>query len=143
MNRGLLAVALATVALAACDKADRGSEPQFSGDRIKSDVAFLADDKLEGRYIGSPGHETAARYVAARFAALGLKPGNHGSWYQQIPFAEAERKVGAPSGVTIAASDSPMGWMSAFTRTARFPINASTPSGVRRLWARRSRNRLE
>ena len=77
------------------------SEPQFSGDRIKSDVAFLADDKLEGRYIGSPGHETAARYVAAEFAALGLKPGNHGSWYQQIPFAEAERKVGAPSGVTI------------------------------------------
>ncbi|HUP68002.1 MAG TPA: M28 family metallopeptidase [Sphingomicrobium sp.] len=102
MKRGLLAVAMAAVALVACGQSDGGSEPQFSGDRIKSDVAFLADDKLEGRFTGTPGHETAARFVAARFAALGLKPGNHGSWYQQIPFAQAERKGGAPSGVTIA-----------------------------------------
>jgi hypothetical protein len=101
MKGYFLAVALATATLAACRGSGGNSEPQFSGDRIKSDVAFLADDKLEGRYTGSPGHETAARYVAARFAALGLQQGNHGSWYQQIPFAEAERKAGAPSGVAI------------------------------------------
>ena len=101
MNRRLLAAALATAALAACGQSDDTPQPQFSGDRIKSDVAFLADDKLEGRYTGSPGYEIAARYVAARFAALGLKPANRGSWYQEVPFAEAERKPGAPSGITI------------------------------------------
>ena len=100
MDRRFLAVALAAATLGACGSEDSAA-PQFSGDRIKSDVAFLADDKLEGRYTGSPGYEIAARYVAARFAALGLQPGDHGSWYQQVAFAEAERKPGAPSGITI------------------------------------------
>lgn len=101
MKGYFLAVALAAATLSACGASRQTADPQFSGDRIKSDVTFLADDKLEGRYTGSSGHETAARFVAARFAALGLQPGNHGSWYQDIPFAEADRKPGALSGVTI------------------------------------------
>jgi hypothetical protein len=101
MKRHLLAVAVAAAALSGCGRDNPSSEPQFSGDRIKADVSFLADDRLEGRYTGSPGHEIAARYVAARFAALGLKPANNGSWFQEIPFAESERRMGAPSGVTI------------------------------------------
>src|SRR4051812_22142426 len=79
MDGRFLAVALMAAALGACGGSEDRSEPQFSGDRIKSDVAFLADDKLEGRYTGSPGYEIAARFVAARFAALGLQPGNRGS----------------------------------------------------------------
>jgi hypothetical protein len=35
---------------------------------VKADVAFLADDLLEGRDTGSIGYEIAARYVAQRFA---------------------------------------------------------------------------
>ena len=101
MTGRLLAVALAAAATAACNGSQPDSQPQFSGDRMKADVAFLADDKLEGRYTGSPGYEIAARYVAARFAALGLQPGNAGSWYQEVPFAEAERRQGSPSAVTI------------------------------------------
>ena len=41
-------------------------------DRIRADITFLSDDLLEGRDVGSPGHEIAARFVAQRFAALGL-----------------------------------------------------------------------
>lgn len=58
----------------------------FSPDRIRADVAYLADDKLEGRGTGTKGYDLAARYVADRFAALGLKPGTSSGWYQTIPF---------------------------------------------------------
>ncbi|GJG87902.1 aminopeptidase [Gemmatimonadetes bacterium T265] len=42
--------------------------------RVQADVAFLAAPRLEGRFTGSPGADTAAAYVARRFGALGLKP---------------------------------------------------------------------
>ncbi len=43
-------------------------------ERVRADVAYLASPRLEGRYTGSPGADTAAAYVARRFAALGLRP---------------------------------------------------------------------
>lgn len=46
--------------------------PQFSADRFRAHVAFLADDALEGRDTGSRGEAAAAAYVADQFMALGL-----------------------------------------------------------------------
>ncbi|HEY1225695.1 MAG TPA: aminopeptidase, partial [Ramlibacter sp.] len=63
----------AVLALAAASPIQ--AEPIFSADAFKSHVAFLADDMLEGRYTGSPGHEIAVRYIASQFTALGLRPG--------------------------------------------------------------------
>ena len=64
--------------------------PSFSADRFRAHVAFLADDRLEGRDTGSRGHEIAAAYVASQFLGLGLQPGGeNGSWYQQVPFRSA------------------------------------------------------
>src|SRR5580704_6738506 len=37
-----------------------------------SHVRFLADDKLEGRNVGSAGFETAADYVVHQFEGAGL-----------------------------------------------------------------------
>lgn len=66
--------------------------PAFTPEAFRAHVAFLSDDLLEGRDIGSRGHEIAARYVASRFEALGLKPGgDKGGWYQRIPFAQVRR----------------------------------------------------
>ena len=42
--------------------------------RIQQDVTYLASDKLEGRLTGSNGATEAARYIAAEFKRLGLKP---------------------------------------------------------------------
>ncbi|HWJ71022.1 MAG TPA: M28 family metallopeptidase [Sphingobium sp.] len=76
-------------------------DPRFSAARVKADISFLADDLLEGRDTGSVGHEIAARFVAQRFAALGLAPmGDAGGWFQRITFQQTERRD-APSGVTI------------------------------------------
>jgi hypothetical protein len=80
-------------------------QPQFSGERIKADVSFLADDLLEGRLTGTRGYELAARFVANRFAMLSLTPGNNGSWFQQVPFAEAKRREDAPSYIRIGGAE--------------------------------------
>ncbi|MEO1251112.1 MAG: M28 family metallopeptidase [Pseudomonadota bacterium] len=57
-----------------------------TSDRLKSDVAFLADDALQGREAGTPGYDAAADYVAARLAGLGVAPGANGEWFQRVPF---------------------------------------------------------
>jgi hypothetical protein len=42
--------------------------------RLQRDIAYLASDQLEGRFTGSAGADSAAAYVARRFAELKLRP---------------------------------------------------------------------
>jgi len=64
-------------------------EPQFSADRFRAHVTFLADDLLEGRGTGQRGHLLAAHYVAQQFHGLGLKPaGDNGTWFQAVKLQE-------------------------------------------------------
>ncbi|RYD46593.1 MAG: peptidase M28, partial [Sphingomonadales bacterium] len=89
-----LSLGLAPAALAQTSS----GEPVFSADEVRAHVSFLADDLLEGRNAGTRGYDVAARYVATRFAALGLKPGApDGSWYQQVPLAEYELDAAKPA----------------------------------------------
>jgi hypothetical protein len=83
-----LAAASAAILLSATALGQNAAAPDFSPDRFRSHVAFLADDLLEGRNTGERGHEIAARYVVSHFEGLGLKPANNGSWYQQVPFVQ-------------------------------------------------------
>jgi len=56
---------------------------------FRAHMSFLADDLLEGRGTGKRGHEIAARYVAAEFEGMGLKPaGIDGTYYQPVPLRE-------------------------------------------------------
>jgi hypothetical protein len=50
------------------------------------DIKFLSDDRLAGRLTGSPGADTAAAYLARRFAAVGLQPAA-GGWFQAFSIA--------------------------------------------------------
>ena len=54
------------------------------GRRWWSHVAFLADDALEGRDTGSPGHRKAAEYVAGEFGKLGLRPAGTDGFLQPV-----------------------------------------------------------
>ena len=96
------AAASAAVMLSAAAFAQVAPAPDFSADRFRSHVAFLADDLLEGRNTGERGYEIAARYVATRFAGLGLKPANNGNWYQEVPFVRFGLAE-APARLTIGA----------------------------------------
>ena len=93
------AVAAGAVSLAAAAAFAQGT-PTFTPAAFRAHVEFLADDRLQGRDAGTPGYDAAARYVADRFAALGLKPAANGSWFQPVRFAEYQLG-GAPSEVRI------------------------------------------
>ena len=52
---------------------------------IRADMAFLADDLLEGRATGTRGYMLAAKYIGSQYAQLGLKPaGEKGTFYQTV-----------------------------------------------------------
>ncbi len=74
---------------------------EFSANRIKADITFLADDLLLGRDTGSVGHRIAANYVAAEFSRLGVKPmGDNGTYFQEVSFNKAKLDD-EKSGMTI------------------------------------------
>ncbi|UUL82156.1 M20/M25/M40 family metallo-hydrolase [Sphingomonas qomolangmaensis] len=81
--------------------AQTGPAPAITPEGVRAHVEFLADDLLEGRDAGTRGHEIAARYVATQFQALGLKPANGDSWYQQVPLEMRALGEPATSFVTI------------------------------------------
>jgi hypothetical protein len=77
------------------------AQTDFSADRFKAHVTFLADDVLEGREAGTRGHEIAARYVASQFALLGVRPGaTGGSYFEKVNLQEA-RVTGASPRLTL------------------------------------------
>jgi hypothetical protein len=65
-----------TMLLGACHAADPALAPAApdAADRLRSDIAYLADDRLEGRGTGTAGNDSAAAWLARRDAALGLRP---------------------------------------------------------------------
>jgi Zn-dependent M28 family amino/carboxypeptidase len=88
MNKPLLlAVAALPLIAAAPPPTDAPADPLAAS--FRSHVAFLADDLLEGRGLGSRGHEIAANYIAQHFARLGLQPAGTNGWFQRIQFAES------------------------------------------------------
>ena len=51
-------------------------------------VKTLSSDAFEGRGPGTPGEEKSVDYIRAQFERIGLKPGNDGSWFQDVPMTE-------------------------------------------------------
>jgi hypothetical protein len=53
---------------------------------MRAHVGFLASDEMKGREAGTPEYDIAARYVAAQFETMGLKPaGAKDSYLQPVP----------------------------------------------------------
>lgn len=95
----LLLAPLALALLVACSRSPApepattvAAAPEGGDRRIQADVAFLADDLLEGRAAGTRGYDLAALYVANRYRAIGLQPaGDDGSYFQRVPLLEGRR----------------------------------------------------
>jgi Zn-dependent M28 family amino/carboxypeptidase len=65
-----------------------------------SHVEALANDGMEGRNTGSPGHKRAAEYVAAQFKKSGLEPAGVGGYIQPVAF-KTRRIVEAQSSLAL------------------------------------------
>jgi hypothetical protein len=76
--RRLLATIACCLCVAIVGRAD--------ADRWWSYVKVLADDSMEGRNTGSPGHKRAAEYVAVQFEKAGLEPAGTDGFIQAIKF---------------------------------------------------------
>jgi len=99
MRQLIAALLAATAALPAL--AQTAASPTITPEAMRAHVAFLADDLLEGRDAGTRGYDIAARYVATRFDALGLKPGTPDGWYQTVRFQKARIDPSKPAGITV------------------------------------------
>jgi hypothetical protein len=77
-----------------------GTSPEITEADLRSRLFRIADDSLAGRMTGTIGNFKAAAYVAAEFQRLGLEPaGEHGTWFQEVPFFTL---VPADSAITVA-----------------------------------------
>ncbi len=62
--------------------------PAISVATLKSITETLSSDAYEGRAPGTAGEDKSIKLIAEKMAAAGLKPGNKGSWYQDVPIVE-------------------------------------------------------
>src|SRR5271170_3813711 len=80
-------IGLALILIAALASAE--TDWTAAGKAWWAHVQYLADDKLEGRDVGSKGYEAAADYVARQFERAGLEPGAGSSYSQPAAFIQA------------------------------------------------------
>ena len=66
--------------------------PEISVDTLREVTQELSDDRYEGRGPATRAEDLTITYIIKRFQAAGLKPGNHGSWLQEVPTVEIEAR---------------------------------------------------
>ncbi|PZU62376.1 MAG: peptidase M28 [Sphingobium sp.] len=76
------------------------SDAAPSIDMMKRLVKELSSDAYEGRAPGTVGEEKTLALLTAEFEKLGLKPGNKGSWFQDVPLVEITAKNVSPLSFT-------------------------------------------
>ncbi|WP_299121365.1 M28 family peptidase [uncultured Winogradskyella sp.] len=83
------------------------NEAKVAENKIKEDVVFLADDKLEGRQTGTQGEILASEYLIKRFETIGLEPKGTEGYLQSFsfkpktdPHSEVEFTTNADSTIT-------------------------------------------
>ena len=85
----VLVVCIAVLATHSCDSALSSEDPaSISEATITTHIAELADDKYMGRMPFGPGDPLTVDYLVEQCKALGLKPGNNGSYTQSVPMVE-------------------------------------------------------
>ena len=57
---------------------------KFDANKMRERVKRLSQDDFEGRGPGTAGGKLAAQYIADQFKAIGAKPANRGSYFQNV-----------------------------------------------------------
>jgi len=100
MRASILPAAFASLSLAACATVPAGeppaptaaagaaAAPAISVETLKAVTQRLSSDEFQGRAPTTPGEEKTVALIAERFKQAGLRPGNNGSWFQEVPLVE-------------------------------------------------------
>ena len=86
IRRFLLALAPATLAFGVA--AAPAPQPRISAETLQRVTRTLSSDEFQGRAPGTVGEERTIAFMSREFQRAGLQPGNHGSWFQDVPLVE-------------------------------------------------------
>ena len=87
----------------------------------------LSSDAFEGREPGTPGEEKTLAYLVEQFAAAGLSPGNHGSWFQNVPLVEITGSNFAPLQIGDHSFAASTDWVGVSYRQAERTVIEDSP----------------
>ena len=66
--------------------------PKITSTTMNAVVKEISSDAYEGRGPGTPAEDKTIGYIISRFKQAGLKPGNKGSWLQDVPLVDITAK---------------------------------------------------
>lgn len=84
------------------------TSPKIVEADLRSRIAALADDRFEGRLPGTAAGEASAGWIAEEMRRLGFKPGNGGSYFQDVAAAstlldpaQSKFEIATPKGPIV------------------------------------------
>ncbi len=96
-------IGFAALSMSACrmTEAVPGTGATPDARRLRSDIAWLADDRRDGRATGTAGNDSAAAWLARRHASLGLRtlPGGDGYLHRFVARSAQLAHAGGPDGL--------------------------------------------
>ena len=95
MRRYLILAVAAVATVGAPTALLASNDAETAEARIRSDMAFLADDARMGREAGSKEYDAAAKYAVKRMKSVGLKPADGKNWRQEVRLRSAVRDTTA------------------------------------------------
>jgi Zn-dependent M28 family amino/carboxypeptidase len=103
MTRPLLAAGVAAcIGLGLTASAQTPRQPSISQDDLRTWLAYIASDELQGRLVYSEGIGLAASYIADRLKEWGVKPGGgNSSYFQQVRVVGVRTKSNSSVTVTV------------------------------------------
>jgi Zn-dependent M28 family amino/carboxypeptidase len=75
---------------------------------LKTITRTLSSDAFEGRAPTTPGETKTVAYLIAQMKRAGLKPGNNGSWTQDVPLVET---ISSPGALEISGGSAPLSFV--------------------------------
>ncbi len=115
--RTCLSIFIVIIALAACKNNNQGNP--ITGDEIKSHIAVLADDSLQGRKPFTAGETKAIRYISSEFKKMELAPGNNGSYFQEVPMVEVTSMPAAGLSISGGKTNITLNYLTDFVASTR------------------------
>ena len=76
---------LAVPALSASYPSHPTTVPEITAADLSARDKAISDDAFQGRGPGTVAGEAASQWLADEMKRIGLKPGNHGSYFQPVP----------------------------------------------------------
>jgi Zn-dependent M28 family amino/carboxypeptidase len=114
MKKSLIFLAAAGLFFTACSSDKNGGDADSVAIKMINDSSFaqhlqvLASDEFMGRKPFTEGETKSINYLKTQFSAMGLKPGNGDSYFQDVPMVEIKSQPNAqmvfsgPSGTLTA-----------------------------------------